>query len=146
MLAVDHLPLEGEARLPRLPLHHVQVGVGDELEAHRDERVVDLPLPLELGLVLVLLRQRVLHLLEPVVVQPRRVHVDAGELRPARPAHLDRQVDRPVGVVRVVHRNADVLEHGSSPSIPAPYFSSKSTVTDPAGGTVISRVILRASS
>src|SRR5262249_18047652 len=75
------------------------------------ERVVNLPLALELGLVLVLLGERVLHLLEPVVVQPRGVHMDAGESGAARPAELDRHVDRAVRVIRVVNRNADVLEH-----------------------------------
>src|SRR4029453_2042046 len=73
--------------------------------------VMDLPLALELVLVLVLLGQGVLHLPEPVVVEPRRVHVHARESSAERPAHLDRQVDRAVRAVRVVHRYADVLEH-----------------------------------
>src|SRR2546422_158648 len=114
VLAVDHLALEGEPRGLGAPGHDVEVGIGDELQAHGDQRVVDLPLALELVLVLVLIRQRVLHLLEPVVMEPRRVHVDAGQPGAARPAQLDGQVDRPVRIVRVVHRNADVLEHGPS--------------------------------
>jgi len=111
VLAVDHLGLEVEPGLGGLLRHHVQIRLGDELQAHRDQRVVDLPLALELVLVLVLLGQRVLHLLEPVVMQPRRVHVHAREPGAARPAQLDRQLDRAVRAVRVVYRYADVLEH-----------------------------------
>src|SRR5881628_820749 len=114
VLAVYHLALEGQPRGLGAPGDHVEVGIGDELQAHGDQRVVDLPLALELVLVLVLIRQRVLHLLEPVVVEPRRVHVDAGQPGAARPTQLDGQVDRPVRIVGVVHRNADVLEHGPS--------------------------------
>src|SRR5262245_64230632 len=100
-----------EAGFQGLLGHHVQVRLGDELKPHGDERVVDLALALELGLVLVLLGERILHLLEPVVVQPGGVHMDARESGAARPAELDRHVDRAVRVIRVVNRNADVLEH-----------------------------------
>src|SRR5207249_11984650 len=70
----DALPIsvEGEAGLLGFPAHDVEIGIGDELQPHRDQRVVDLALALELVLVLVLLGKRVLHLLEAVVVQPDR--------------------------------------------------------------------------
>ena len=35
--------------------HPVEVALGDQLQPHRDQAVVDLPLPLELGFVQVLL-------------------------------------------------------------------------------------------
>src|SRR6476620_7659144 len=81
MLAVHHPRLEGEARFPTDARHAVEIAVRDELEAHRDQAVVDLPLPLELHFVDVLLRQRVLHLPEAVVVQFRRVDMAADQLR-----------------------------------------------------------------
>src|SRR5436190_23605375 len=55
--------------------------------------------------------ERVLHLLEPVVVQPRGVDVGAGQPRAERLAQLHREVDRAVAVLRVVHRYIDVLVH-----------------------------------
>ena len=41
MLPVHHPRLEREARLPAEPRHAIEIAVGDELEAHRDEAVVD---------------------------------------------------------------------------------------------------------
>ena len=111
VLAVHHARLEREPGGLGLLPHDLEVGVGDQLEAHRDQRVVDLPLALELVLVPVLLGQRVLHLLEPVVVEPRRVDVAASQGRPEGPPELHGQVDGAVGVVRVVDRHIDLPEH-----------------------------------
>ena len=95
VLAVDHLALEGQPGRLGLLAHHVEVGVGDELEPHGDQRVVDLALPLELVLVLVLLGQRVLHLLEPVVVQSGGVHVaSVSRARNAWPSSTARSMAR----------------------------------------------------
>jgi hypothetical protein len=111
VLAVHHPGLEREPGGLGLLPHHLEVRVGDQLQAHRDQRVVNLPLALELVLVPVLLGQRVLHLLEPVVVEPRRVDVAAGQGRAEGAAELHGQVDGAVGVVRVVDRHVDLPEH-----------------------------------
>ena len=141
VLAVHHLRREGEAGRLRPGLEDVQVRLGDQLEAHRDQRVVDLALALELALVLVLLRQRVFHLLEPVVVQPGGVHVTPRHPRAERPPQLDRQVDRPVRVVGVVDRNIDVLVHAG---LPRPrHVSSKSTIAVTSGAIVTSWLTAR---
>ena len=81
MLAVHHPRLERQARLSAALRHAVEVAVGDELQAHRDQAVVDLALALELDFVEVLLGQRVFHLLEAVVVQLGGVDVAADQLR-----------------------------------------------------------------
>ena len=111
VLAVHHLRGEGQARGLGLGPHHVEIGLRDELQAHGDERVVDLSLTLELVLVLVFVGERVLHLLEPIVVQPRGVDVGARETRAEGSAELDREVDRAIAVLRVVDRHIDVLVH-----------------------------------
>ena len=57
--------------------HHVRIALADQLEAGGDQRVVDASLAQQLRLVLVLVRERVLHLLEAVVVHARRIDVHA---------------------------------------------------------------------
>jgi len=75
VLAVHHPRLELEARGGGALGDRHQVAVGDELQTHGDQRIVDLPLPLELRLLEVFLGERVFHLLEAVVVHPRGVDV-----------------------------------------------------------------------
>ena len=99
MLPVHHPRLEREARLPTEARHAIEIAVGDELEAHRDQAVVDLPLALELHLVDVLLGQRVLHLPEAIVVQFCRVDMAADQFRGVRLAQPDGAGDGAVGVV-----------------------------------------------
>ena len=99
MLPVHHPRLERQARLAAEARHAVEIAVGDQLEAHRDEAVVDLPLALELDLVDVLLRQRVLHLPEAIVVQLGGVDVAADQLRGERLAQRDAAGDGAIGVV-----------------------------------------------
>ena len=99
MLPVHHPRLELEARLPAGARHAIEIAVGDELEAHRDEAVVDLPLALQFHLVDVLLGQRVLHLPEAIVVQFCRVDMAADEFRGVRLAQSDGARDGAVGVV-----------------------------------------------
>ena len=129
VLAVHHPRLEREPGRLRLLPHHLEVRVRDQLEAHRDEGVVDLPLALQLVLVPVLLGQRVLHLLEAVVVKPRRVDVAAGQGRAEGSPELHGQVDGAVGVVRVVDRHVDLPEHGGLPWGRRGHVSSNSTTT-----------------
>ena len=99
MLPVHHPRLELEARLAAAARHAIEVAVGDQLEAHRDEAVVDLPLALQLHLVDVLLGQGVLHLPEAIVVQLRRVDVAADQFRGVRLAQSEGAGDGAVGVV-----------------------------------------------
>ena len=113
MLPVHHPRLELEARLLALLRHAVEIAVGDELEAHRDQAVVDLPLALELHLVDVLLGQGVLHLPEAIVVQLRGVDVAADQFRGERLPQRERAGDGAVGVVRVIDRNVNALVHCS---------------------------------
>ena len=99
MLAVHHPRLELDARRPARFRHAVEITVGDELEAHRDQAVVDLPLPFELDLVDVFLGQRVLHLPEAIVVQLGRVDVAADQFRGERLAEREAAGDGAVGMV-----------------------------------------------
>jgi hypothetical protein len=111
VLSIHHPRLELETGIPAQARHAIEVTVGDELEAHRDQAVVDLALPLELHFVDVLLGQRVLHLPEAVVVQLCRVDVAADQLRGIRLAQIDRAGNRAVGVVGVVDGNVNALIH-----------------------------------
>ena len=99
MFPVHHPRLEGKARLAAEARHAIEIAVGDELEAHRDEAVVDLPLALQFHFVDVLLGQRVLHLPEAIVVQFCRVDMAADQLRRVRLAQPDGAGDGAVGVV-----------------------------------------------
>ena len=99
MLSVHHPRFELEARRLALARHAVEIAVGDELEAHRDEAVVDLPLALQLHLVDVLLGQGVFHLPEAIVVQLGGVDVAADQFRGERLAQRERAGDGAVGVV-----------------------------------------------
>src|SRR6476659_5332579 len=114
MLPVHHPWFELEVRLATDARHAVEIAVGDELEAHRDEAVVDLPLALQFDLVDVLLRQGVLHLPESVVVEFGRVDMAADQLSGERLAQRDGAGDGAVGVVRVIDGNVDALVHRSS--------------------------------
>ena len=99
MLPVHHPRLELDARLFALARHAVEIAVGDELEAHRDEAVVDLPLALQFHLVDVFLGQGVLHLPEAIVVQLGRVDMAADQLRRVRLPQRQAACDSAVGVV-----------------------------------------------
>ena len=125
MLPVHHPRFELEARLFAEARHAVEIAVGDELEAHRDEAVVDLPLALELHLIDVLLGQRVLHLPEAIVVQLCRVDMATDQFRGELLAQREGAGDGAVGVVGVIDGNVDALVHkilriaGSSRSVTA---------------------------
>ena len=99
MLPVHHPRLELDVRLLALARHAIEIAVGDELEAHRDEAVVDLPLALQFHLVDVLLGQGVFHLPEAIVVQFGRVDVAADQFRGERLAQRERAGNGAVGVV-----------------------------------------------
>ena len=99
MLPVHHPRFELETGLFAEAGHAIEIAVGDELEAHRDEAVVDLPLAFELHLVDVLLGQGVLHLPEAIVVQLGCVDVAADQFRRERLAQRDGAGDGPVGLV-----------------------------------------------
>jgi hypothetical protein len=99
MLPVHHARLEGKARLSAETRHAVEIAVGDEFQAHRDEAVVDLPLAFQLYLVDVFLGQGVLHLPEAIVVEFCRVDMAADELRVKRLAHGQGAGDGAVGMV-----------------------------------------------
>ena len=99
MLPVHHPRLERKARLLTEARHAIEIAVGDELEAHRDEAVVDLPLALQFHLVDVLLGQGVLHLPEAIVVQFCRVDMAADEFRLVRLAQPKSAGDGAVGKV-----------------------------------------------
>ena len=117
ILAVERLVLEGQAGAIARGLHDVEVGIGDELQAARDQGVVDLALALEFLLVLVLLRQRVLHLFEAHVVHPGGVDVAAHQGRLRGTGQPNRHLDGGVGVVRVIKGDVDLPVHRRLPPI-----------------------------
>ena len=98
MLPVHHPRLELEARLAAETRHAIEIAVGDELEAHRDEAVVDLPLALQFHFVDAS-SGSVLHLPEAIVVQLCRVDVAADQFRGERLAKREGAGDGAVGVV-----------------------------------------------
>src|SRR5207237_7349397 len=100
--------LEGHAALQAAIAHHVAVGVADQLQPGGDEAVVDAPLAEPLGLVLVLLRERVLHLFEAIVMHPRRIHMAAGAAGAEGSGELDGDLDGRVGMLGVVEGDVDV--------------------------------------
>ena len=69
------------------------------------------PLLLQLFLVLVLRRQRVLHLPEPVVVHLGCVHVAPHQIAPECLPQSDGKVDSRIGMLGVIHRDIDCLIH-----------------------------------
>src|SRR5829696_5970346 len=92
-------------------LEHVDVGVGDDLQALGDELVMDLALPLHLVFVAELLGEPALHLAEADVVHLRGVGVATRDPAPELPRHVDPDDARLVGVVRVVDRDVDLSVH-----------------------------------
>ena len=80
VLPIDHAGFEGQLLAGTALLHAFQIAVGDQLEPHGDQAVVDLALPLEFVLLQVLFGERVLHLLEAIIVHLGRVHVRAHQL------------------------------------------------------------------
>jgi hypothetical protein len=114
VLAVVHLRLERHAGTPAPLLHDHQVRVGDQLQPHGDQRVVDPALLLHLALDQVLLRQGELHLLEPVVVHACRVGMAPHQGGVEVLAQCNSQVDAGHRVLRVVDGDEDGLVHGPS--------------------------------
>ena len=90
---------------------------------------MDLPLPLQLLLVEVLVRQGVFHLLEADVVHARRVHVAAGEPRAGAPGQGRPDLDGGVRVIAVVDRKVDVAVHRSSHARERPRAGDVTPVT-----------------
>ena len=117
VLAVEGLVLEGKAGPIAGSLHHVEVGVGDQLKSAGDQRVMNLPLAFELLLVLVLLGERVLHLLEAHVVHAGGIDVAADQPGSEATSQRDGHLDRRIGMVRVVEGHIDLLVHQELPSL-----------------------------
>ena len=98
----------------------VEEGVGDELQALLDQLVVDLALALDLVGGLKLGGKAGLELAEAHVVEARGVDVVAGDAAVGSLTQLDRPIDGPVGVLRVVdgtkifpvHRHLGRVESG----------------------------------
>ena len=116
VLAIEGLVFERQAGLLARGFHDVQVRVGNQLEAPRDQRIVDLALALEFLLVLVLLGQGVLHLLEAHVVHSRCIDVTPGEAGLKGLSQPDADVDGRVGMVGVINWHIYPLIHQRSPS------------------------------
>src|SRR4029453_958584 len=94
-----------------LSRHAIEIAVGDQLESHRDEAVVDLPLALQLYFVDVLLGQRVLHLPEAIVVQLGGVDMAADQFRRVRLAQPERARNGAIGMIGVVDGYVNALIH-----------------------------------
>ena len=80
VFALWHFRFKRNVTFGALLLHHFKVGVRNELQPHRDEGIVDAALLFKLHLVLILLRQRVFHLLKAHVVHFRGVDVRTHQL------------------------------------------------------------------
>ena len=109
-------PFEGfafdrEVGLVALLVDVVEVGVRDDLESSRDQRVVDLPLAVQFLFIVIFLRQSRFHLLEALVVHLRRVDVAADNLGAEGFRELDAHVDRCIGMVGIIDRDIDGLIH-----------------------------------
>ena len=109
--AFQRPPFDRNVRLGGLLVYDIQVGVGDDLQAAGDQRIVDLPLPLEFVFVVVFLGEARFHLLEALVVHLGRVHVAAHEFGPERLRQRDSDVQRQVRIVGVVDGDVNRLIH-----------------------------------
>ena len=77
---------------------------------------MDFALPLELLLVLVLLGERVLHLLEAHVVHAGGIDVGADKPGIGRAGETNGYLDGGVGVVRIIKGDVDLFVHRQLPS------------------------------
>ncbi len=75
-------PLDGQVRLGRLLVNDVQVRVRDDLKTAGNQRIMDLPLPLQLVFIMVFFGETCLHLLKALVMHLGCINVTADELRP----------------------------------------------------------------
>jgi hypothetical protein len=92
-----------------------QEAVGDQLRAALlDQLVVDLALALDLIGRLELRGQPGLELPKAHVVEPRRIDVVGGDPALGELGELDRAIDGPVRVLRIVHRHEDFPVHEPS--------------------------------
>src|SRR5205814_1162392 len=89
ILAVERLVLEGQAGPIAGDLHDVEVGVGDELQAARDQGIV----------------------------HPGGIDVAAHQGRLGGTGQPNRHLDGGVGVVRVIQGDVDLPVHGRLPPI-----------------------------
>jgi len=76
-----------------------------ESEINWSPMVMDLPLPFQLTLVLVLFGQGVLHLLEPIVVHLSGIDMRAGQGRAEELSKGHRQIRGAVRILGVVKRH-----------------------------------------
>ena len=111
---LEQLPREIDAGLLAAVADLVEEAVRDELQALLDQLVVDLALALDLLRRLELRRQPGLELAEAHVVQARRVDVVGRDPALGELGELDRAIDGPVRVLRVVHRHEDFPVHEPS--------------------------------
>ena len=116
---LEQLPGDADARRRALLPELIEEAVGDELQALLDQLVVDLPLLLDLIGSLKLGRQPGLELAKPDIVEARRVDMITGEPAARAAADLDRPVDGPVGVLRVVDGGEDLPIHCCPPLRPS---------------------------
>ena len=78
---------------------------------------MDLALPFEFLLVLVLLGKGVLHLLEADVVHPGGIDMAADQPGSGAASQGDGHLDRGIGMVRVIEGHVDLAVHQELPSL-----------------------------
>ena len=80
VFALWHFCFKRDVTFGALLLHHLKIGIRNELQPHRDEGIMDAALLFEFYLVLILLRQRVFHLFKAHVMHFRCVNVRTYQL------------------------------------------------------------------
>ena len=115
VFAVHHPGFEFQAFGLAAFLHRRDVTFRDKLQPHGDHAVVDLTLMLEFFLLEIFLGQRILHLLEPVLVHLGGIDMNADQLGIKGLAQFDGQIDGALGVIRIVDGHANCSVHTRSP-------------------------------
>ena len=109
--AVVRAPFKGDADFSSPSFHDIQIGIGDQLQAHGDQRVMDLPLPFQFSFVLILLGQRILHLLEAIVMHLRGIHMAADQCGAKRLGPRNPDIDTPIRVLGVIDGDEQSFIH-----------------------------------
>ena len=91
--------------------HDIEIGIGNQLKAAGNQRIMDLPLLLQLLFVVVFFRKPRLHLLKALIMHFGGVDMAADHGRTERLCQLDPDIDGHVGIVGVINWNVDLLVH-----------------------------------
>src|SRR5206468_12938103 len=94
----------------------IQIGIGDDLKAPGNQRVMNLPLPVQLLFIVIFLRQARLHLFKSLIVHLGGVDVTAHDFGAEGLGEKDPDIYSSVGMVGIVDRYVDRLIHWDASS------------------------------